>query len=267
MGIILTITWQYYLNFPKDRFIFKFLVASVFILSLVETVVNGYWCYEWSITSYMQPAIFGVLPISLIIDVFCIGCPATQLLPSRFYLYNVSRAVRPTCYLWLVSSILADLSITASMGYYLRIRLKGQAKGTFNDIISRTIQSNILLLFTQVLAFALFKANVGFYAFLDDFTGVKIRAFSLIVSMNTRGVSTIYDTLKTSESSKPAGISLSQLSSANFRGRARPAPNVLINVHQNVEVGADSWEHSQSFMHHKLDPELALKQDEKAEAY
>ncbi|KAG6910355.1 hypothetical protein DXG01_011424 [Tephrocybe rancida] len=225
MGIILTITWQYYLNFPNDRFIFKLIVASVFTLSLVDTIVDGYWCYEWSVTSYMQPAIFGVLPI------------------------------------------LADLGITAGMGYYLRIRLRGQAKGTFNDIISRTIQSNILSLFIQVLSFVLFKANIGLWFFLDDFTAVKVYAFSLIVSMNTRGTSTIYNTPETSETSRPAGISLSQLSSANFRGRAQPASNVSINVRQEVEVEADSWEHSQSFTHHKVDPELALNQDKKDEAY
>ncbi|KAG6906363.1 hypothetical protein DXG01_014317 [Tephrocybe rancida] len=163
--------------------------------------------------------------------------------------------------------IVADLCITAGMVYYLGIRLRGQAmrtKGTFHDIITRTIQANTLSLFSQVASFALFNADVGLYFLLTDFTVVKVYAFSLIVSLNTRkGAS---DISSASGTSGPAGISLSHLSSAIFRGGARPAPNISIDVHQDVEVEADSWEHSGSSTHHKVDPELALNQDKKAEA-
>ncbi|KAG6915830.1 hypothetical protein DXG01_009663 [Tephrocybe rancida] len=273
MGIILTTTWQYFLNFPKDRFIFKFLVAAVFLLSLVDTVADGYWCYEWSVTFYARPTIFGVLPIALIIEIFCVG--STSLIVQCFFawrLWKISQkrnpylpgfictmsllqwsvvlwvvvywskhrsladvgGVLPIGYSWLISSVVADLSISAGMAYYLGIKLRGQAmrtKGTFKDIISRTIQANVLSLISQVVTFALFKAHVGLYFFLNDFTVVKVYAFSLIVSLTTRkGASAGYNTSETSATSRPAGISLSHLSSANFRGGARPAPNVSINV-------------------------------------
>ncbi|KAG6916015.1 hypothetical protein DXG01_008826 [Tephrocybe rancida] len=173
----------------------------------------------------------------------------------------------------------AYLCITTGMVYYLVIRLRGQAmrtKRTFNDIISWTVQANILSLITQVVAFALLRFDVGFYfceqfesdTFLNDFTVVKVYAFSLIVSLNTRkGASDISSTSGTLETWRPAGIPLSPLSSANFRGGARPAPNVSIDVHQDVEVKADSGEQSESSTHHKVDPELALNQDKKAEAH
>ncbi|KAG6915828.1 hypothetical protein DXG01_009661 [Tephrocybe rancida] len=142
--------------------------------------------------------------------------------------------VLPIAYSWLISSAVADLSITASMVYYLGIRLRGQAmrtKGAFKVIISRTIQANVLSLASQIGIFALFMSNVGLYFFLNDFTVVKVYAFSLIVSLITRkGAYATHNTSETSATPRPTGISLTHLSSADFRGGARSAPNISINV-------------------------------------
>ncbi|KAG6810225.1 hypothetical protein H0H92_012834 [Tricholoma furcatifolium] len=326
MGVVLTATWQYFLYFPKDRWIFKLLVATVFAFSLTDTIADGYWCYQWAVTYYGQPTIFAILPVSLIIEIFCVG--STSLVVQVFFAWRVWKishqrnyllpaficsvsflqwgvvlwvvvywsehrlledvgGVLPIGYAWLVSSVVADLTITASMAYYLGIRLKGQAmrsKASFNQIISRTIQSNILSLCSQIITFALFKANVGLYFFLNDFTVVKVYAFSLIIScrfpipwvppllltarkVNTRkGSSALFNSTEGSDS-KPTGISLSNLSNP-FRGGARAtAPGVSINVHSNVEVEAegDSWEQSQSYLHNKVDPEAVLTHDKAAE--
>ncbi|KAF8066573.1 hypothetical protein FPV67DRAFT_1767556 [Lyophyllum atratum] len=300
MGVILTTSWQYYTNFPKDRIIFKLLVGVVFTLSLVDTVADGYWCYLWTVTNYAQPQIMAILPISLIVEIFCVG--TTSLVVQTFFAWRVWKisqernwmlsgfivamsvlqwgivlwvvvywsqhrslaavgGVLPIGYIWLVSSVVADLTITIAMVYYLGIRLRGQAarsKTSFNQIISRTVQANVLSLLSQVVTFALFKADIGLYFFLNDFTVVKIYAFSLIVSLNTRKSPTaIFDTTESSQTSRPGGISLSNLSS-NARGGTRPPPTVSISVRQNVDVDGDSWEANQSYATHKVDPEVGL---------
>lgn len=83
MGVILTITWQYYANFPQDRLVFKLLVFLVFMLSLIDTVADGYWCYDWTVLNYAQPQIMAILPVSLIVEIFCVG--TTSLIVQHFF--------------------------------------------------------------------------------------------------------------------------------------------------------------------------------------
>ncbi|KAG6827896.1 hypothetical protein H0H92_010031 [Tricholoma furcatifolium] len=271
MGVVLTATWQYFLYFPKDRWIFKLLVATVFAFSLTDTIADGYWCYQWAVTYYGQPTIFAILPVSLIIEIFCVG--STSLVVQVFFAWRVWKishqrnyllpaficsvsflqwgvvlwvvvywsehrlledvgGVLPIGYAWLVSSVVADLTITASMAYYLGIRLKGQAMRSKAFPIP----------WVPPLLLTARKVNTR------------------------KGSSALFNSTEGSDS-KPTGISLSNLSNP-FRGGARAtAPGVSINVHSNVEVEAegDSWEQSQSYLHNKVDPEAVLTHDKAAE--
>ena len=46
---------------------------------------------------------------------------------------------------------------------------------TFNAIISRAVQANILSLVSQIMTFVLFKINAGMYFFLNDVILCKVR--------------------------------------------------------------------------------------------
>ena len=49
------------------------------------------------------------------------------------------------------------------------------AYSTFNAIISRAVQANILSLVSQIMTFVLFKINAGMYFFLNDVILCKVR--------------------------------------------------------------------------------------------
>ena len=49
------------------------------------------------------------------------------------------------------------------------------ACSTFNAIISRAVQANILSLVSQIMTFVLFKINAGMYFFLNDVILCKVR--------------------------------------------------------------------------------------------
>lgn len=179
---------------------------------------------------------------------------------SHRFLVEVG-GVLPIGYSWLVSSVVADLSITIGMVYYLGIRLRGEAmhsKTSFNKIIARTIQANILSLLSQVVTFALFKADIGLYFFLNDFTVVKVYAFSLIISLNTRKTAG-GSTGDSTQGSKP-GFSLSNLSSgARKSSRTLSTPAVSITVKKNVMMDEDkSVSEIHGYRTHKSDIEIGL---------
>lgn len=94
---------------------------------------------------------------------------------------------------------------------------------SFNQIISRTVQSNALSLLSQVVTIALFKANVGMYFFLNDFTIVKVYTFSLLISLNARRGSTMLGSVTESRS---GGMPMGNLAGPTGRNTTRLGNNL-----------------------------------------
>lgn len=158
--------------------------------------------------------------------------------------------VLPTAYIWLIAPIISDMAISGAMFYYLRVKTKNapsQSKLTFNAIISRTVQANVVSLISQVLTAILMKANLGLWFFFNDVTITKIYTFSMLVSLNARrSQSAMFGTSEMRSKGETSGreISLNNLSyqrSGHFvRSGAGSAP--VVHVSENVTVHADDWE-------------------------
>ncbi|KAK0445976.1 uncharacterized protein EV420DRAFT_909700 [Desarmillaria tabescens] len=227
MGIVCVTAFYYVANFPNDTLPIKLIVLANVILCIAGTITDGVWCYDWAVTNYGNPASMAILPIPAIIEIFFVGLTSLLVqcfyswrlwvithkrnhwLPVAICILSVTQmsviiwvvsywanhrlmtdigGVMPVAYIWLASSIAADLLITVGMSWYLKWKLPSSifSSTLFNQIISRTVQANVLSLISQVLTFAFYKADIGLYFFLVDFTIVKVYTFSLLCSLNGR---------------------------------------------------------------------------------
>ncbi|KAE9410505.1 hypothetical protein BT96DRAFT_378743 [Gymnopus androsaceus JB14] len=160
-GIVLCAAWRYYAVYTKDRLAFKLVVTVVLLLSIANTVSDAYWCYNWTVTNYAVPAVLYLMPVSLLVDTFCVGTCA--LVVQTFFSWRIWKisqernwllpvcvtvlsftqfgiilwvisywaqhklltdigGVLPIGYIWLSSSLVADFSITCGIVYYLGIK-------------------------------------------------------------------------------------------------------------------------------------------------
>ncbi|KAJ7325786.1 hypothetical protein DFH08DRAFT_1027742 [Mycena albidolilacea] len=173
MGVVGCYTWIYFRTFPDDRWVFKLLVSTCFIICLVDTAGSGVWVYDWAVTGYASAVCY------------VISVVAVHKLVSELSL------VSPTIYIWLGGSAGADVLITISMIYYLdlRFRMKEASRvgpGTnsrFREIIYRTVECNVLSTLAQATTIGLFQAHsLGLYFAMPDMVLAKIYTFSLIIS-------------------------------------------------------------------------------------
>jgi len=152
----------------------------------------------------------------------------------------------PMAYGWLVPCVLSNIGITVGMVYYLGIRVRGasfSSRLSLMQIISRTIQANILSLVCQIVTVALLKLNVGFYFMITDVILTKVYTFSVLSSLNARMACS-----PGSEANRqPTGGSLPLSSigtyfrdgSGNSKGRSGPT-NVLSMTIDQDELTADA---------------------------
>ncbi|KAE9407143.1 hypothetical protein BT96DRAFT_147906 [Gymnopus androsaceus JB14] len=280
-GIVLCAAWRYYSVYTNDRLVFKLIVTVVLLLCIANTASDGYWCYNWTVTNYAIPAALYLMPVPLLVDTFCVGTCAlvvqtffawriwkisqecNWLLPvwvttlsftqygvilwvisywARHKLLADIGGVLPIGYIWLSTSLVADLSITCGIVYYLGIKQRNSiapgARMTFMQIITRTIQANVFSLVSQVLTFALFQVpNIGLYFFLIDFTVCKTYAFSAIVSLNTRKSAKALFNASDLQSPGPTSVNIS-MGTLSVSGRNTNARDV---VEGNDIRESNSW--------------------------
>ncbi|KAJ7859174.1 hypothetical protein B0H14DRAFT_2747359, partial [Mycena olivaceomarginata] len=163
MGVVGCYTWIYFRTFPDDRWIFKLLVSTCFIICLVDTAGSGIWVYDWAVTGYANPGVMAVIHWALPAEAMFIGTTGT--LVQCFYAWRIwlvstrknwilpviivclslagwcavcyvisvvavhklvseLSLVSPTIYIWLGGSAGADVLITISMIYYLDLRFR-----------------------------------------------------------------------------------------------------------------------------------------------
>ncbi|KAJ6528537.1 hypothetical protein B0H19DRAFT_1194733 [Mycena capillaripes] len=232
LGVVLCYAWKYYNKFPKDPWGFKVLVAACTIMCIADSVGTAFWVYDWGVLGYANPAVMALTHWSFPVEAMLLGACSTLVqcfYAWRIYLISVRKnwivpgiiaclsllgysivcwmvsvlathkqvadlsLVSPTVYVWLVGSVGADFIITASMIFYLDLRLRmsyaakaslSVGRSRFREIISRTVEANVLSLLGQTVSVGLFnRPQVGFYFVLTDMTLAKIYTFSLLVSL------------------------------------------------------------------------------------
>lgn len=161
-GIVITLGYMYYLEFPKDRLGFKVAVALAVTLSIIDTIAGLIWIYDWTVNLWGSIPATGIIPHGFYVNI--LAASLSCLLTQSFYawrLWHVSQGnmiltgiimtgavmqlavvmwvfsqwakhplfsqlpdVLPTAYIWIVAPIVSDLAITVSMVYYLRIKTR-----------------------------------------------------------------------------------------------------------------------------------------------
>ncbi|TFK32451.1 hypothetical protein BDQ12DRAFT_692455 [Crucibulum laeve] len=174
-GIETLQTHQYYRRFPEDRWMFKLLVTSVWLLELGHTIGVTFEVYRATITLFGQPQklitfpalgavtaisgiitflvelffslrVFKVLPIPYrYIGMGCALVAFVRVIGSVFLAYQAITGTNIAIYRvqwkWLITSLLAggaviDVTIAASMLYYL-IKKRLHALNRVNRVIDR----------------------------------------------------------------------------------------------------------------------------------
>jgi hypothetical protein len=107
-GVTICAAWRYYSIYPKDRLVFKLVVTVVLSLSLANTVTDGYWCYNWTVTNYAVPAVLYQMPIPLLLDAFWVGSCA--LVVQTFYAWRIWKISQGRN--WLLPVWVTGLSFT-----------------------------------------------------------------------------------------------------------------------------------------------------------
>ncbi|KAE9387529.1 hypothetical protein BT96DRAFT_483057 [Gymnopus androsaceus JB14] len=171
--------------------------TEAFLLGSCGLTVQLFYAWRIWMISMRKNWILPVLIVCLSILSWCVVCwmihiPATHKSISDLMLTLTA------AYIWLGCSVGADVLITSSMIYYLdpglrfRIELhKAQASyhapRHFRQLIIRTVECNLLSLFTQAITVVLFNhSSIGLYYLSADMVLAKVYTFSLLVSLNCR---------------------------------------------------------------------------------
>ncbi|KAJ6556444.1 hypothetical protein B0H19DRAFT_1152584 [Mycena capillaripes] len=244
--------------------------VEAMLLGTCSTLVQFF--YAWRIylisvrKNWIVPCIIRGKSSTLTSPITCLSllgysiiCWMVSILATHKQVADLS-LVSPTVYVWLVGSVGADVIITASMIYYLDLRLRmsyasksslNVGRGRFREIISRTVEANVLSLLAQTVSVGLFnRPQVGFYFVLTDMTLAKIYTFSLLVSLCGRhsdGREHLSGGPQSSRSGEPLPLSDRHNRAAANRNmlsdRYPPSTQVSINVQHEI-VDDQQWKTS-----------------------
>ncbi|KAF8920119.1 hypothetical protein CPB85DRAFT_1428942 [Mucidula mucida] len=159
MGVICACAFQYFANFPNDKWVFKALVSACMIMSTIDTISTGLWCYNWSVTNYGNPAAMAIthwgfaaeaalllfvqcfyawriwmvsmkkhwwlsaIIVTLSTMAWCVVVWMTYIISTHKMVADL-HLVLPVVYIWLGGSVAADVMITCCMAYYLDLRFR-----------------------------------------------------------------------------------------------------------------------------------------------
>ncbi|KAH7096894.1 hypothetical protein BKA62DRAFT_774775 [Auriculariales sp. MPI-PUGE-AT-0066] len=164
-AIVCAAVYVYYISFPKDRLGFKIMVAGIWVLCALDTIMCMIWSYDWTVRLWGTIPGSGYLPHEFYVNIVCCGlstlvvqffyawriwtisqkqwyipaliivCAITQLcfviwVEAKWganILFAKLGIVLPTGYGWAASGIIGDFIITGSLFYYLRVRNKDSA--------------------------------------------------------------------------------------------------------------------------------------------
>ncbi|EJD34468.1 hypothetical protein AURDEDRAFT_176483 [Auricularia subglabra TFB-10046 SS5] len=101
IGAVTTSTWAslfmfsitcytatvYFSRYGKDQTAFKAVVASMWLLTAVDTAANLIWAYDWTVTLWGSIPGTGLLPLGFYVNILCAGL-ATAINQS-FYAWRL----------------------------------------------------------------------------------------------------------------------------------------------------------------------------------
>lgn len=165
----------------------EFLIEA-FLMGASATVVQHFYAWRlWMISGRKNIWLPGLISVCSLLQQ-CVICWVVATFSRDRAMERVGQ-ILPVAYLWSIGSAVGDLLITVGIFYYLRFKHRTEFssnKISFNQIVSRTVQCNVLSLFCQIGTIVFFLANAGFYFFWNDMIVIKIYTISLVVSLNAR---------------------------------------------------------------------------------
>ncbi|KAF8892818.1 hypothetical protein CPB84DRAFT_1732384 [Gymnopilus junonius] len=129
-GVILVQTYTYFARFPKDRLIFKCLVAVICVCELAQCSLICYSTYTYFVSDYGKASALATLPLPLSIAVGFGGI--IEPLVQGFFAYRVFVVSNKICIptiCWTLTTVRSALTFTA-----MAVAIKGD---TIVDFYSR----------------------------------------------------------------------------------------------------------------------------------
>ncbi|KAF8489813.1 hypothetical protein F5888DRAFT_1638428 [Russula emetica] len=193
----------YSYNFVDDKRLLKTLVYFIFLLETVQTALTGVDVYYWFIVGFGDPeglkkSRFSPIDvptmdglISVIVQLFF--CYRIWTLSKRLWWFCivivVSAAlgrfavIKPSLYLWLITSAVVDILIAVTMTFLLRRRRDNENRCS-RDVLPRiarlTVETNTLTATVAIVSFALY---IGFP---NDIYYACPYSNTLLVTLNNR---------------------------------------------------------------------------------
>ncbi|KAE9386846.1 hypothetical protein BT96DRAFT_1005694 [Gymnopus androsaceus JB14] len=168
--------------------------AEAVLMATCGLSVQLFYAWRLWIMSMRKNWILSVVIGCLSILGWCVMCWQAHITVTHKFFSDLI-VVLPVAWIWLGVPG-ADVLITISMIYYLDLRFRNEfqqaqvsyhAPRRFRRLIVRTVECNLLSLFSQVIAIGLFNhSSVGLYYLSTDMMLAKVYTFSLLVSLNCR---------------------------------------------------------------------------------
>ncbi|KAJ7843269.1 hypothetical protein B0H13DRAFT_1449633, partial [Mycena leptocephala] len=118
-GIATLQTYTYYIKYPKDRLIFKWLVGALWVVDTFHGVCIAHAAYHYAITNYLNPAafLFSVWSLDLgTIVTAVISCTCQAFFTSRVWILGRNYIVTGICA--LLCAVRLGLSIATTYGSF-----------------------------------------------------------------------------------------------------------------------------------------------------
>jgi len=227
----------------------KELKIIIIELGIIASIVQPFYAWRiWLISkkkNWWLPAL--IIALSIVQFAFVIWI---MVFFSRHGTFAELSHLVPTAYGWLIPCIASNIGITVGMVYYLGIRVRGASSSSrlsLLQIISRTVQANVLSLICQLVTVTLLKLEVGFYFMLTNVVLTKVYTFSVLSSLNAR--KSCSPTAESSRQPTGGSLPLSSIgayfrdSSGKFKGRSVPANVLSMTIDQDEQdTEAKTWQ-------------------------
>ncbi|KAJ7028983.1 hypothetical protein C8F04DRAFT_1265380 [Mycena alexandri] len=114
-GVLTVQTYIYFYRYPKDRGIYKLMVALTWTMDFGHTTAISHFIYTLTVTEYGQPEMLAIPPKSLDVAIFLSGW--IGLLEQAWFTYRLYRFTK-SLWLPLICAILALTRVGGSVGLF-----------------------------------------------------------------------------------------------------------------------------------------------------
>ncbi|GAA5875194.1 hypothetical protein JCM16303_005041 [Sporobolomyces ruberrimus] len=121
-GVVSAQSFQYYVNFPNDRPMYKYCVLSILILDLTHTAISVWTVWDWCVSNYGNLQHLAVSPWSFGAGQVLLGVIA--LICRTFYAYRVYIVSKRKLLLPIIIMILSLASLGCALGAAITVFTK-----------------------------------------------------------------------------------------------------------------------------------------------